>query len=81
MSELRYVEVDNWAAVYVDGECRFQNHQIDPDIWLGLLKQGPFVVPEGDFYDWAQDYVDEFDEFPDSWAELEEWRPENGVSS
>lgn len=65
MPTLRYISADDWAAVYIDDDLVYQDHQIRTVDWLDLLQGGPYEVE--DYNDRGYDVIDMIGEFPNHW--------------
>lgn len=64
MKQVTLVRVDDWEALYVDGEVQLQNHSIDANQVLDILAEHMLINHESFWVD-------------GDWVESQGWMPEN----
>lgn len=51
------VSCDDWSAVYVDGEMKYEGHSISDSEWLEIISSGSYKKVESFILD--EEYVEE----------------------
>lgn len=68
MMTIRFVQADDWVALYVNGKIVHQGHSVPTHIWLTLMGAEAIWLDE---IKNGQEILEEDMSFPETWRELE----------